>query len=243
MANKTKKKSGYIIWTLFHPGFVRDENGDYHREYPYWIPVQNFRLKMPCIKESLIEFLAYHGDIFENLKDNFSTNYSVLDRVYAISLQKKKHEYLLDVKEMQNFKETILARKQEIIKKNKLHSARIAWKWKKIPYKFRYDPVPNIRSWRFRGRKTHGHSGLRSTVSFNTDSDYLDFSDTEYLIKSERIRKWDWDYDGTRRIRRNWKKQYKVRKQWEIHLPRHFDRIDFSRIPDSDEVDDFDLDG
>jgi len=84
-------------------------------------------------------------------------------------------------------------------------------KWFGDYFRYRYDPVPGIRSYRYKGfRKVK-----RNKVYAAKLSEYVDLFPNDSSIKRSVffVSRWD-DYFSYRKTEKNWKKQSKKIKQW-----------------------------
>ena len=136
----------------------------------------------------LIKFLSIHKEILNSLVD--------------ISIKSFINGNYLILKDGYTIKYEPLF--QDIEKYNYKHT-----KFKK--YIFRKYPVHNIHRKKF--NKNYIHKGIRRICSINMDPLMKDFYDPSYNINHLLC----FDYYFRNRKDKCWKKQYKVRKQWQIH--------------------------
>jgi len=93
---------------------------------------------------------------------------------------------------------------------------------------FRKDPIIGCGSRNHVGGASGcTHSGLKKYVEQNTDPEYKEYCKTKYN-HSYKLERWDWDWYRGCGGNHNWKRQYKVKHQWEIHKGKHKDTIKYS---------------
>lgn len=155
--------------------------------------------------------------LVKNHIDNFTLNMNDI-RIEYISEFEYVKKYCIIVYENDDWynlsEEQLEAIKRDIYKYKKKN---VRGYWITTNYlisksRFRKDPIYRTGKRKHEGRGC-ASAGIMYHIRMNTDVDYLDYRDNEYrvynLCKFDRYRK---------QHVRSWKQQYKIRKQWMIHL-------------------------
>lgn len=213
-------KNGYIIYTLRKPySFDRSVREDFK-----WFGT------LYKSRKALVARLI-HSSILNNLsKDKKETSapydYSKWEYkyLYFITRVVGNEEYYVNIEALRKEVEA----KEAEVKPHGRWRRYWAVKDKYVP-EFRKDPIP----WTGHGNHVgHGHdcrhSGVKRYVQQNSDPEYKEFSSTKYN-NPLKLDRWDWDSHDYRFKNHNWKRQYKVRHQWEVHKPKHRDEVYYDK--------------
>lgn len=220
--SKKKTKNGYVLYVLSKPYSCWGRS--YNVEFKWYGTLYTReRLVTECAK-SLGKDYSILDNLSKDMKET-STPYDYkrwdYEKLYFITRLIGNEEYYVNIDSLRKEAEK---RAEKGFKTHYYWRLRYASADTYHPV-FRRDPIPHVGKNKAGGRGYDAHSGIKRYVQDNTDPEYREFSKPKHS-NPYHIDRFDWDdvpYCGNH----NWKKQYKVRHQWEIHKKKHKDTVTY----------------
>ena len=207
--SKRNKKFSYVLLSVWY---------DYRAKKYVWYK-DYYTRKQLISKIAVREVYRNHYDsIINNLTDDINT---IEYGKYFIGKVRNNEIINVPIESLiNNINEEITKKLSKLERKDKKYT----YRKKAESFKFRDGAVPNIHKSHWHRGSYYRHPKLKSIKKSVYSSEYKEF--TKGKDRQASLLVWD---DRIRHTDKCWKTSYKVRKQWQKHLPKHKDNILYTK--------------